>query len=188
MKKSILFFTAILTAFLFALPVYAADIRLSSRCTLADAIIAANRDRAEGDCPAGRGADIITLSQDITLDDSLPKITSDIAIEGNGYTISGGNRWQIFYIDGGALTINDLTMTKGRVEDELLASIVSGGTIFNDEGTLSITNSVFSGNSARYGGAIANWGELSISDSSFSDNSADSLGGAISNWGRIKYY
>ena len=59
MKKLTLFFTAILTVFLLALPVYAADITLNSRCSLADAIIAANSDRAKGDCPAGRGADII---------------------------------------------------------------------------------------------------------------------------------
>ena len=57
MKKLILLFTAILTVFLLVSPVYAADITLSSSCSLADAIIAANNDRAEGDCPAGRGAD-----------------------------------------------------------------------------------------------------------------------------------
>ena len=57
MKKLLLLFTAILTVFLFASSVYAADIRLSSRCTLADAILAANNDRAKGDCPARRGVD-----------------------------------------------------------------------------------------------------------------------------------
>ena len=57
MKKSLLLFISLLTALLLASPVYAADIRLSPRCTLADAIIAANNDRVEGDCPAGRGVD-----------------------------------------------------------------------------------------------------------------------------------
>ena len=185
MKKSILLFTAILTVFLFALPVYATDIRLSALCTLADAIIAANSDQVEGDCPAGRGADTITLSQDITLDSWLPKITSDITIEGEGYTISGGNRYRIFYNDGGALTINNLTMTKGRVEDELIIGIVSGGAIYNWKGTLSITNSAFIDNAADWGGAIANWGTLNISGSAFIDNAADSFGGAIYNWGEL---
>ena len=119
MKKSLLLFASILIVFLFALPAYAADIRLSSRCTLADAILAANHDRAEGDCPAGRGADTIILSQDITLQAELPVITSTITIEGNGYTISGDNRWRIFYNDGGALTINNLTMTKGTLKATL---------------------------------------------------------------------
>ena len=191
MKKLTLLFTAILTVFLFTSPVYAAaDIRLSSRCTLADAIIAANSDRVEGDCPAGRGADTITLTRDITLDGGLPKITSDIIIEGNGYTISGDNRWRIFYNEGGALTIHDLTMTKGRIEGVLISNADGtlksttanpiGGAIVNRAGTLAITNSAFSSNSAGAGGAIYNNGELSISDSAFSHNSAE-YGGAIYN-------
>jgi len=36
--------------------VYAAEITLNSRCSLADAILAANSDRAQGGCPAGNGA------------------------------------------------------------------------------------------------------------------------------------
>ena len=195
MKKSLLFFTAILTALLLALPVYAADIRLSSSCLLADAIIAANLDRPAGGCPAGHGPDTIILSQDITLRAELPIITSDITIEGNGYAISGDNRWRMFYNDGGALTIYDLTMTKGRAKgafilnaDESLKNATAnpiGGAIVNWLGALSISDSTFRVNLAELGGAIYNWrGELSISDSAFSGNLADkygALGGAIYN-------
>ena len=192
MKKLTLLFTAILTVLLFALPVYAADIMLSSSCTLVDAIIAANNDRAEGNCPAGRGTDTITLTRDITLDSGLPKITSDITIEGEGYTISGDNRWQIFYNDGGALTINDLTMTKGRVEVDLIRNTdgtlkvtmaqLLGGALVNWKGTLNIVNSTFSYNEATdSGGAIRNEeGTLNIINSSFIGNLAGS-GGAIHN-------
>ncbi len=162
---------------------------------MADAIIAANYDWPEGGCPAGRGADTITLTRDITLDGGLPKITSDITIEGEGYTISGDHRWRIFYNDGGALTINDLTMTKGYVEGELIFSedltlkcdrgSAFGGAIVN-LGELIIINSNFSGNSALWGGAIANWGgELSISHSTFSNNLAEEVGGAIANDGEL---
>ena len=196
MKKLTLLFTAILTVLLLTPAVHAADIRLSSSCTLADAIIAANNDRAEGDCPAGRGADTIALTQDITLRDELPKITSDITIEGNGYAISGDNRWRIFYNDGGGLTIHELTMTKGYVEAELIrnedgtlkASTANsiGGAIYNANGTVSISDSTFSDNSTEYsGGAIENWGALSIINSSFSDNSTDEDGGAIYNTGEL---
>jgi len=183
----------VLFALFFASSAYAADIRLSSRCALADAIIAANNDRAEGDCPAGRGADTITLTRDITLRAELPAITSKITIEGNDYTISGNNRYRIFYNDGGTLTINNLTMTKGRVENEgelitnadgslkVTETNPVGGAIVNWEGTVTISGSSFSGNSAEWGGAIFNEGELNISDSSFSRNSAED-GGAISNW------
>ncbi len=197
MKKSLLLFTAILTVLLLASPVYAADIRLSSSCSLADAIIAANHDRLEGGCPAGRGADTITLTRDITLDSGLPKITSAITIEGNGYTISGANRWRIFYNEGGALTIHDLTMTKGYVEGDLITNADRshknttanpiGGAIVNWEGALTISGSAFSDNLAEYfGGAIYNRdGTLSISSSTFSDNLADENGGAIFNRGRV---
>ena len=204
MKKLTLLFTA----FLLALPAHAADITLNSRCTLTDAIIAANSDQAEGGCPAGRGADTITLSQDITLGAALPAITSEITIEGGGYTISGDNRYRIFYNGGGALTIHNLTLIEGRVEglpilnaDATLKATTAqpfGGAIRNWKGTLSITNSSFSGNSAAAGGAISNWkeGKLSISDSAFSDNSADVVrsgewanlvteGGAIFNMGEL---
>jgi len=227
---------AILIALTIAAPaVYAADIALSSSCSLADAIIAANRDRDEGDCPAGRGADTIILTRDITLDGELPKITSDIIIEGNGYTISGDNRYRMFYNDGGALTIQDLTMTKGYVDvgiirgvTRLISEVIqtahahltndesfiippsdtfggaivnwegtvaisdstfsgnsadSGGAIHNRDGTVSISDSAFSNNTAGWGGAIGNAGELSISDSSFSGNSVDISGGAIANGG-----
>ena len=159
--------------------VYAAEITLNSRCGLADAILAANSDRAQGGCRAGSGADTITLSRDITLDGGLPKITSEITIEGGGYTISGDNRYRIFFNDGGTLTIHNLRMIEGSAEDE------SGGAIIN-EGELSISGSSFGDNSAdEYGGAIANGGELSISNSSFSGNSAESAGGAIANAGEL---
>ena len=172
--------------------VYAADIRLSSSCLLADAIIAANSNRAEGGCPAGRGADTIILTRDITLYGGLPKITSDITIEGNGYTISGDNRYRMFYNEGGALTINNLAMTKGYVEGEFIlnddgtfkATTANpfGGAIVNWKGTVTISDSGFSNNSAEWGGAVYNVGELSITSSTFSGNSAE-RGGAINNIG-----
>ena len=187
MKKLTLLFTV----FLLALPAHAADITLNSRCTLTDAIIAANSDQAEGGCPAGSGADTITLSQDITLRAELPAITSEITIEGSGYTISGDNRYRIFYNDGGALTINNLTMTKGRVEGEMIINADRslknttanpiGGAIVNWKGMLAISGSRFIGNSANWGGAIDNGGELSITNSVLNGNSADDAGGAIFN-------
>ena len=164
--------------------VHAADIETSDSCTLADAITAANTDEAAGECPAGDGADIISLSGDITLRAELPAITSKITIEGNGYTISGDNRYRIFYNDGSALTINDLTMTKGYVEGELITNADEslkntpvnpiGGAIINWQGTLNISDSAFSDNLAEEdGGVIYNQGgELNINSSVFSDNLA----------------
>ena len=190
----------LLTAYLLRPPVTDDDIRLSSRCTLADAIIAANHDRPEGGCPAGgRGAadeaDAIVITQDITLSAELPVITSDIIIEGGGHTISGDNRWRIFYNDGGALTIKDLTMTNGRAEGGLVrdedgspkndTANPIGGAIVNWWGTVAISDSAFIANSAKYGGAVSNGGELSITSSAFIDNSAEYIGGAVSNGGEL---
>ncbi len=77
-------------------------------CPLALRITAANTDAPAGGCPAGSGHDVITLTDDIALDAPLPPITSEIAIEGNGYTISAADRFRIFDVNGGALTISNI--------------------------------------------------------------------------------
>ncbi len=63
-------------------------------------------------------------------------------------------------------TFDDITITGGNVSGD-------GGGIFND-GTLTVTNSTFSGNSAvDGGGGIYNsGGTLTVTDSTFSGNSA----------------
>ena len=185
----------VLFALFFASSVHAADIAVDADCSLADAIIAANNDRAEGNCPAGRGADTIILSQDITLDGNLPKITSDITIEGNGYTISGAGRHSLFYVEEGAhLAVKDLIMIKGKArycrQPDLNADLTITGCIDEDYvkvggviinlGELTIANSSFRDNSAQDGGAISNGGELTITNSAFHSNSAEN-GGAINN-------
>ena len=148
-------------------------------CPLADRIIAANTDAPSGGCRAGSGADIITLDEDIRLWSGLPAITSDITIEGNGHTISGNKRFRIFNVDGGKLTVNNLTLTEGWTRGE-------GGAIeVQNAGQAIINNSQFSKNFARLGGAVALQypnTRLTINNSRFHANHADSGGGAISNW------
>ena len=157
--------------FMLAFPVNAADIVLSDVCSLADAIKAANTDEATGGCPAGDGADTITLTADITLDAALPHITSEITLEGDDRTISGNNRFRIFAVNGGTLTVNDLTMTKGMAD--------WGGAIVNvNGGTLTINQSTISHSKAPEGGAIGGNGLVSISNSVLIRNSAD-VGGAV---------
>lgn len=162
---SILFFLL-----LSAQTAFAADITVDATCTLPDAITSANADAATGSCPAGSGADVIHLSSDITLDAELPQITSDITIEGGGFTISGDNSFRIFYVVGGKLAIRELTLTEGRAE--------SGGAV-KSEGVLNVSGSSFSNNAAEYGGAIISNGALSIIDSTFINNQAEWIGGAI---------
>ena len=178
-------FAAICFSALLAATVYAADISVDSSCSLADAITAANSDAASGGCPAGSGADIIALTGNMTLTASLPVIESDITVEGNGYTISGNKQHQIFWVEeSGALTVQNVTLADGRgVDDDDLYDddLYIGGAILNF-GRLEVRDSVFTGNSADWGGAILNLWEatLRISGSDFMSNSA-TYGGAIYN-------
>lgn len=182
-----------------------APIETPTVCSLSDQIIAANTDRPYQACPAGNGHDTITLIGDLTLSENLQAITSHITIEGNGYTISGDNKFRIFNVDGGLLTVKNLTMTRGRdsegggairlqnngravVSDSRFVgnSANSGGAIFigwtgADHSWAAVDKSSFVENRATNGGAIyAGSGTISVSDSSFRDNSAGfSSGGAI---------
>ena len=161
---------AVLLASVLATPVYAADITVDETCSLADAIAAANSDKAVGGCPAGDGADVIALSADIVLEAELPRITTEITVEGGGYSISGSGQFQILRIESGDLTLNAATLSYGYNG--------WGGAISN-EGTVHIFDSQFYGNFAdAQGGAIYNEGELYISNSSFQYNYAG-YGGAI---------
>ena len=144
----------------------------ATHCSLADKIHAANRDEPVGACPAGNGADTISIQADITLDSALPPITSEITIEGNGHIISGDERFQIFHVIGGRLTVNNATMKNGTG--------YGGGAIrVRDGGELTIRNSSLRDNWAVAGGAILSYGRTTIENSNFSGNYADYLGGAI---------
>ncbi len=170
------------------------EIRISGDCILADAITAANEDRAIGGCPAGNGRDTIILSGDITLEFELPAITSYIVVEGGGYAISGDNRFRIFFVsESGELIVRNAVLKHGYMSldpeffddncpkrSHHLGS--SGGAICN-HGSLSVSDTMFIGNSAFTGGAISNWGALHITGGEFRGNSAMSSGGAIeSDW------
>ena len=93
-------------------------IRLGGACELADAITAANEDRAVGGCSAGDGADTIVLTSDITLSAELPPIDSEITLEGGGHAISGDDRLRIFFVnESGVMTIKGATLRNGRAQD-----------------------------------------------------------------------
>jgi len=103
------------------------------KCSLGEAIIAANTDTASGDkageCPAGHGADTIVLaSTTYTLTQvlealenpmGLPFVMSEITIAGHGATIVRDSQAPEFGMMGvafeaGKLTLHDLTIRGGR--------------------------------------------------------------------------
>lgn len=173
--------TAILFLFIFfATTVQARDIIVDSSCTLRDAISAANGGRTVGGCRGGSGADAIYLTRDISLNRGLPAITSSVAIIGDGYTISGNGRYQIFAVASrGHLTIDNVRLVDGRGAED--GGYNRGGAVLN-RGELTIFNSSFMRNSATFGGAIHNaQGRVTISNSLFSGNTASQRGGTIRN-------
>lgn len=145
-------------------------------CTLQDQIIAANTDKAYRACPAGNGADTIYMVRDYVLSEPLEEIKTDITIEGNGHTIDGNSRYSIFDVDGGKLTINNVTLTKGSNGGGF------GGAISLQNGGTAIANNVsFIRNRAREGGAIGSFFpvDIEVNNSRFIENSARNRGGAI---------
>ena len=179
-----------LVLLLCAVPALATDYTLDETCTLSDAIRAANADEARGECPAGEGADTITLGADITLEGELPRVLSELTIDGAGFSISGAEQFRIFYVDqGGALTLQNVHLTDGLAHNEVSFTFVdgvtgrskSGGAILVNRGSrLDLVNSRFTNNVAEaYGGVLDSWdSEINVVDSEFSGNMAGD-GGAI---------
>ena len=157
-----------------------------SLCTLREAIQNANAaDRGNGNCErGGSNSNTINMSaaHTITLGSSLPIITKDLTINGNGSTVDGAGSHQIMRVrNGGDLTLDDITLQNGSV------SGVAGGAILIDhaDSSLTITDSVFTDNassSTAGGAAVRMKGDvLTITDSAFSNNSStNGIGGAIS--------
>ncbi len=114
-------------------------------------------------------------------------IAADTTIDGSGQTvtISGNNAVRVFTVNSGAaLNLNELTVAHGIIRDDN----EGGGGMFNNHGTVTISNSTFSDNRALvygFGGGILNYGTLTISNSIFSDNIADREGGGIENYGPL---
>jgi CSLREA domain-containing protein len=160
-------------------------------CTLRDAITAANTDTVSGGCSAGHGDDTIdfSVSGQINLGSTLPAVASDLTVDGSGQSIvvSGQGAVRVLEVSAGAsLTLAVLTIADGDA--------ANAGGILNS-GTLLVTNSTLSGNSAENfgsGGGIWNTagGILTVGNSSFSENGAPegtehvTLGAGIYNDGK----
>ncbi len=118
----------------------------------------------------------------VTFSDNHTDFARGSAIDSSGMLNVASSRFEdntIHYIsaNGGAIGIGSGT------------AVVSGSTFSNNSagaidnsGILTVTDSIFSGNSATAGGALNNGGTLNVVNSTFANNSAN-FGGAISTGG-----
>jgi hypothetical protein len=121
---------------------------------------------------AGGGLVTFACSADIALSSTL-SISTNTTIDATGYnvTLDGQNHYQVMSVNSGVtLSITNLTIANGYGGENF------GGGIYN-LGTLIVTNSTFSGNSAVYdGGGIYNNDTAIFTNSTFSGNSTGSEG------------
>lgn len=117
----------------------------------------------------------LMLSQNITIDGSA--LASKITISGDSDMDTDGDV-RVFYVNSGVTaTLNSLIVTKGLASGGSPAG--DGGGLYNN-GTLTITNSIFTSNTATAGGAITSNNTLTITNSTFSNNSATDAGAIMS--------
>jgi len=180
-------------------PAYAATITVNTTmdelnsdgdCSLREAITAANTDAAVDACPAGSGADTITVPAGtytlsiagVDEDDSATgdlDVTDDLTINGAGAgstVIDGGALDRVFHIQSGV----SLEMSGVAVQN---GSANIGGGIFNDTGgTLTLADVTVSGNTAAsFGGGVDNSGTATLTNVTLSGNTAN-YGGGVDNY------
>jgi hypothetical protein len=105
---------------------------------------------------------------------------SPLAIAGAGAgrtALDGGGVTRVVLVQGGTLSLAGLTIRNGSAPSS------SGGGILVDGGSLTLVNSVVSGNQANQGGGVNSFGSLTVLDSTFRGNTATIIGGAIASVG-----
>jgi hypothetical protein len=133
---------------------------------------------------ATSGQDIVLFGVrgTINLQQALPDLLGNLSLVGPGADALTVRRdrddaYRIFSVAAGAtVLVSGLTIADGLAPSDF----AFGGGILN-RGTLTVSYSVLSGNSASAGGGIYNFGTLTVSNSTLSHNTADLNGGGIRN-------
>ena len=131
-----------------AVPVSATTVSVATEQEYRDAL-----DDLSSDITVGPHVIDLTAGFTITLaGDPTYTGTQPLTIEGNGHTIDGGGTHSIlFHNTGQALAINNLTLTNGKSTGGN-----SGGAILSAQGSVTVTGSTFTNNTAGgSGGAIS---------------------------------
>ncbi len=163
-------------------PVTPAVIVVEGGCTLPDAITAANTDAAVGSCVAGSGEDDVVLTDNVVLtsvdngSNGLPKIVSNIRVDGNGFRISRDDAapsFRIFEVSSaGELRLEGVTVSNGSCAG------CSGGGIFVVGGTVQVVDSRISRNfGGSSGGGLASIGAVVVLENSTVAGNSSTFGG-----------
>jgi len=103
------------------------------------------------------GSSNLTVRRDTGGDYRIFKVNNGVSATFDGFTIANG-----FTLEGGAGIYNDggtVNVTNGTFSNNQAFSFSGkGGAISNNSGTVNVTNGTFSGNSATSGGGISNNG------------------------------
>jgi len=152
----------------------------SLRQAILDANAAAGTDNIVFDASFNTPQTITLTTGDLVLANS---VNASVTITGPGanlLTVSGNNASKIFSVlDTPTVFISGMTLTQGNGVGVSPGNNV-GGAVFN-QGVLTLTNMVITGNSATIqGGGVYNInGSLSLVDSTVSNNTSNSHGGGI---------
>ncbi len=108
-------------------------------------------------------------------------VDTSIDATGQSVTLSGNHANRVFCVNSGiTLNLKSLVIRDGlATAGDCAQGGDTGGGIFN-AGTLTITDSTISGNSANSGGGIHSLGTATLINSVISDNSAVNGGGIVS--------
>jgi hypothetical protein len=137
------------------------------------------RDAIARICDGGTINFNLTYPATITLSSVFGPLLIDknLTIDGPGaanLTISGGNQVGVFTINSGTVSIQGVTISNGN----------AGG--IRNYGTLTVTNSTISGNTASSGAGIYNERTVTVTNSTISGNTASNDGGGIfNNYGTV---
>lgn len=190
------FFTALCLIIFFAsiLCVAAEDVNETQMLSDSDdVIVESSQDEVLGDEDDGTFTSLqkkiddaeegstITLDRDYAYDEGFStrgiKIDKNLTIDGKGHTLDGLSKSRIFIVKLGAIHHNKVILTNIKFTNA--NTDLYGGAIFN-YGDLTVNNCEFTNNYAKYcGGAINSIGLLECKNSKFTKNVADGDGGAI---------
>ena len=161
-------------------------------CSLREAIQAANLNTVVDACPAGLGADTITIPDGLYTLTLAPAgedanqggdldVTEDVNIIGTNKAqtiIDGSGADRVFHLIGSTVRIAGLTIRNGFVPS---GAQFGGGGIFNDgDSNLVLSSATITGNqSSTASGGLDNAGTAQVSNVLFTDNSGHQGGGLL---------